>query len=425
MSAPIFRRQGGSRILGYRAGDRSPSTIAIQRAFLRGVATVAIGLAAAPTASIAAADSPPRLSAEAPTRCEALIAGLDAMASAALADGVPGLVVGVAGPEGTAIVRAYGMADLEAGSPMSEASVFRIASLTKSFTAAAILRLAADGRLDLDDRASARMPAYPWLGNITVRQLLAHTSGLSDYAGALDTTAKAQSHTLEEMASRIEHLDGRQAFAPGSAWAYSNSNYVMLGLVIEAVTGRPYTEYLQQEVIARAGLTATTIDDLQAIVPHRVRGYSLGIRTPFTLRNADWIHPSTPGPAGALRSTARDILAWNRALFSGIVIPASDVELMTDPARLNDGRTSRWGMPDAWREGLDADYGLGVFISTSATGRRFWHTGDIDGFASWMGHWPETSVSAVIMTNTDLRNTDAKALEDAVATGSDCISARL
>jgi CubicO group peptidase (beta-lactamase class C family) len=348
--------------------------------------------------------------------CPSLEAGLDAFARRALDGGVPGVVVGVARPGTAPLVRAFGVADLEHGATMTPSSAFRIASLTKSFTAAAVLRLVADGRLALRARAADLLPDRPWLGDITVDQLLNHTAGLADYAeDPTGGATKAVSRTPAEMADWIERLEPRSRFEPGSAWAYSNSHYVLLGLIIEGVTGRPYAEFVRDAVLVPASLRDTVVDDPAEIVPGRVRGYSLITNRPLALRNADWIHPSMPGPAGSFRATAADVLAWNQALFSGRVVPMAEVGQMIAPGLLSDGRTTKWGMPQAWREGLNADYGMGVFVTPSPIGRRVWHSGDIDGFASWMGHWPDVGVTAVVLTNADFRSIDVDTFEALIA----------
>lgn len=353
--------------------------------------------------------------------CPALESGLDSVARAALDGGVPGLVIGVARPGAPPLVLAYGVADLEQGTAMEAGSVFRIASLTKAFTAAAVLRLVADGRLTLDQRAAELLPDRPWLGDITVEQLLNHTSGLADYAeDPAGANTRSVARTSAEMVDWIERLDPLSRFEPGAGWAYSNSNYAVLGLIMEAVSGRPYAEVLHDAVLSPAGLTATAVDDPSDLVAGRVRGYSLLQSRPRTLRNADWIHPTIPGPAGSLRATAGDVLAWNEALFGGQIIPLAFVERMTQPGLLSDGRTTRWGMPEAWREGLNSDYAMGVFVASSPLGPRVWHTGDIDGFASWMAHWPDAGFTAVVLTNADFRSIDADAIEALVAQEARC-----
>lgn len=355
------------------------------------------------------------------SECPALETGLEAIARAALDGGVPGLVIGLARAGEPPLVLAYGVADLEQGAAMESGSVFRIASLTKAFTAAAVLRLVADGRLSLDQRAAELLPDRPWLGDITVEQLLNHTAGLSDYAeDPTGAASRAVARTPTEMVDWIARLEPISRFEPGTGWAYSNSNYAVLGLILESVSGRPYAELLRDTVLAPAGLTATAVDDPDDLVAGRVRGYSLLESRPRTLRNADWIHPTIPGPAGSLRATAGDVLAFNEALFGGRIIPLALVERMTQPGLLSDGRTTRWGMPQAWREGLNSDYAMGVFVAASPMGGRVWHTGDIDGFASWMAHWPEAGFTAVVLTNADFRSIDADAIEALVAQEAHC-----
>ncbi|WP_369062209.1 serine hydrolase domain-containing protein [Caulobacter sp. 73W] len=358
-------------------------------------------------------------SADAQTRkpvCEGLAAAVKALGEQSLAKGAPGLVMAVDVPGREPVIAAFGSADLEAQAPMRAGAVFKIASLTKQFTAAAVLALTEDGLLDLDRPAVAYLPEHAFLGDITTRQLLIQTSGLADYAQAVEESgAKSASRSPAQMAALISALKPPRTFAAGEAWAYSNSNYVILGLLIEKLSGQSFETFLESRILARAGMTSSAVDHVADIVPGRVRGYSRASRAPLKLRNADWIDPSVPGPAGALRATAPDLLSWSRSLFSGAIISRQSLDAMTAPGRLSDGRTTRHGMPAAWREGLKADYAMGLFRSASPLGDRLWHSGDIEGFSTWMAHYPQKGVTLVILMNADFLDLDTAGLEAAAA----------
>lgn len=356
--------------------------------------------------------------------CEGLAAAVNSLGEQALAKGAPGVVLAVDVPGRQPLVAAFGSADLEAKTPMRPNAVFKIASLTKQFTAAAVLTLVEDGLVDLDRPVAAYLPDKAFLGDITTRQLLIQTSGLADYAQVMDESrAKAVSHSPAQMAELIATLKPLQSFAPGQGWAYSNSNYVILGLLIEKLSGQTFEAFVESRILHRAGMTASAVDHADEIVPGRVRGYSLAARTPLKLRNADWIDPSVPGPAGALRATASDLLTWSAALFSGQVINPQSLQEMIAPGRLSDGRTTRYGMPPAWREGLKADYAMGLFRSASPLGERLWHSGDIEGFSTWMAHYPQKGVTLVALMNADFQDLDTAALEALAANPTICPAA--
>lgn len=348
--------------------------------------------------------------------CSSLETSLEAVGQNGLAAGAPGLVIGIARPGHDPVIRAWGEADLEHDVPLTPDSVFRIASLTKQFTAALVLDLVEEGRLGLNDRVAAHLPEHPWLGEITVYQLLVQTSGLPDYAQDPGGEAnKSSARSSGEMLAWIGRLAAQPDFAPGERWAYSNSNYAVLGALIEQVTGQSFDEAMTVRILAPAGLHMTSVDDPRHLVPHRVRGYSRLGREPLALANASWIHPSMPGPAGSLRSTAGDLLRWNEALYSGALLTDELTAQMTAPGRLADGRTTKYGMPQAWQDGLNADYAMGLFVSGSALGRRLWHSGDIDGFVTWMAHYPDAGVTIVMLQNGDFLDLDHAAVERIIA----------
>lgn len=357
-------------------------------------------------------------SARAPVLCDAAVRAIDASVAKTLAQGSPGMTVRVARQGQVLFTGTYGFADLEHRAPVTRDTVFQLASVTKQFTAAAILLLAEDGKLKLEDPLSKHIPEFPRAANVTLYQLLVQTSGIPDYAeDPAGSRTKSVALTPEEMLAWIIRLTPALAFEPGSKWAYSNSNYVLLGLVAERVSGKPLSELFQERLFAPAGLTSTAFDDPATVVPHRARGYRRSEDAPSGFANADWISPTIPGPAGGLRTTADDLVRWSHALYSGRVLKPHSLKRMTSAGLLTDDRTTKYGMPEDWQRGLNADYGMGVFITPTRHGPRIWHSGDIDGFSTWLAHYPQSGVTLVLMQNSQSADMDKDAIEAAAFAG--------
>lgn len=312
----------------------------------------------------------------------------------------------------------YGIADLEQQEPIRRNTVFKLASITKEFTAATILRLVEEQKLRLDDKLGAHIPEFPVAGKVRIYDLLVHTSGIPDYAedpGGAETKSVAKSP--EQMLQWIRQLTPALEFTPGTKWAYSNSNYVLLGLIAERSAGRPLAELYKQYLFEPAGLTQTAIDDPTDIVPHRAEGYRRVAGKPGEFRKAAWISPTIPGAAGGLRGTSGDLIRWNEALFKGRVLKPETLRQLASPGRLTDGRTTKFGMPEAWQLGLNSDYGFGVFIRPTKAGPRIGHKGDIDGFSTWTAHYPAMGLTIVQMINSQSADLRVEEVEAAVLSG--------
>lgn len=347
--------------------------------------------------------------------CPAAEAAIDATAARTLAQGSPGMLVGVYERGEPRFLRAYGLADLETGTAMRTTSVFRIASVTKTFTAAAVLALAEDGRLRLDDPLSAYLPGFPNGAAITIEQLLVQTAGLPDYAGlAAEQGTQALARTPEAMAAWVAELASTPLAPPGSAWAYSNSHYALLGRVLEIASGQSLAEVFNEKLFAPAGLRHTAFDDPADVVPGRVRGYRRHGGEAAGFANADAIHFSLPGAAGGLRSTLDDLARWNAALFDGRIVSDASLARMLAPGRLADGRRTGEGMPEAWRTGLGADYAMGLFRDEKPGHLRLWHSGDLPGFSTWVAHYPAHATTIVLAINSESADLDRAAVEAAV-----------
>jgi CubicO group peptidase (beta-lactamase class C family) len=293
----------------------------------------------------------------------------------------PGAAVAVR--QGGEIVHSagYGLANLEWGIPIDTETVFRIGSITKQFTAAAILKLAADGKLAIDDPLERHLPDYP-VGErrITIRHLLNHTSGIKSYT-AMPAFAEIMRRDLPLAELMAVFKDAPPDFQPGERFLYNNSGYILLGAVIEAASGQSYEAYLKQSFFDPLGLTRTSYLHNEPVVPKRASGYAPG----QTLVNAPPLSMTLPHAAGALGSTAEDLLAWELALRGGRAVATADYAAMTTPGQLNDG--------------APISYGFGLVNQTYRDHRLVGHGGGINGFVSNLAYWPEHDLAIAIVCN--------------------------
>jgi D-alanyl-D-alanine carboxypeptidase len=337
---------------------------------------------------------------------------IDRIANAAVEKGQSaGIVIGISKSGKLRFSRGYGKANLELDCPMISDSKVRIASLTKQFTAAAILSLVQDGKLSLDDPLEKFIPGFPGAETVTIKQLLNHTSGIRDYTKIPNFVGKDWriDRTPQEMIDYVAGQSPLYDFPPGTAAAYSNSGYQLLGFIIEKVSGMPLKQYYQTRLFEPIGLRDTAVDDLGDIVPRRAAGYERASKDSAQLRNAQYISMSAAGAAGFLRSTVGDLLKWTAALFGGRVIPLDLVRLMTEPATLSDGHLVSEEPPFKFPDGSPAgpplgvkfDRGLGLDMEPFDGHERIGHSGSIPGFAARMDFFPRDEVAVVIVVNTD------------------------
>lgn len=327
------------------------------------------------------------------------------MADALAAQTLAGAVVGVMRDGRIVLVKGYGMADLEDGQTVKPDTIFRIGSITKQFTAAMLLMLVERGQLSLSDPIRKYFPDFPKAEGITVRHLLNHTSGIHGYTDQAFWEAKSplglrmwRAHTMSELVAGIAAQDNITDFPVGTDYRYNNSAYVMAGALIEKLTGKPYAAALDEMIAKPLGLTDTAYDDELTIVPRRAKGY--GLRG-GKLVNAEALSVSVSGGAGGMRSTASDMLRWHAALFGGKLLKPESLAMMTDPARLNDGRLTS----QARKPGPDGrppmDYGLGLAFGMRDGRRVIGHGGAINGFASSLYTFPDRHTTIVVLANTD------------------------
>ena len=330
----------------------------------------------------------------APRATESMGRAIDRVATQAVASGeTPGLQVAVFQNGRPVLVKGYGSASLELKVPVSNDSVFRIGSVTKQFTAASILLLAEEGKLSLDDRLSKYYPGFPRAGDITLQQMLHHTSGIHSFTDVPDyPTFAMTARSTEQMIDYIAKLPKTQDFEPGTSYTYSNSGYLILGGVVEKVSGQSLAAFFKTRLFVPLGMAHSAYDDEAEIVPGRVQGYDGSGRGKF--RNTTFTSMTVPAGAGAIRSTASDLAIWTRALFGGKVLKATSVAAMITPGRLNDGKLSSTAMPKPAFE-----YGYALAISKEEGHRKIAHGGAIQGFTSALSYYPDDHVTVVVLSN--------------------------
>jgi CubicO group peptidase (beta-lactamase class C family) len=276
-------------------------------------------------------------------------------------------------------------------------SEYRLGSVTKSFTAAAILQQVERGKLSLDDTVGKFFPEYAEWKAIRVRQLLNHTSGIPDYTSVGDAFNGSAAEDIPHD-SIIGFVRGRPTqFAPGTKWSYSNSNYALLGMILEQVTSTPYDEYLAREVYPRAGIKQTEYCDDATLLPHRALGYG---RAHGRFVNASAISMTVPFAAGALCSTVGDLARWPRALRSGHVITQESYHAMT---------TGEFAGSHPNPNDSTQQYGFGVGMGLLGAHRMVEHGGNINGFNASFIDVPDVDLTVAVLTNTEGIGADALA----------------
>ncbi|HEY4143851.1 serine hydrolase domain-containing protein [Pinirhizobacter sp.] len=300
----------------------------------------------------------------------------------------PGVAVLVARDDNVIYRGARGMASIELGVPLDPAQRFRIGSITKTFTAASVLKLDAEHKLALNDPLSKFLPGFPNGSHITLSQLLSHTSGVSDNW----TSDPAKPLNTEETVKQIASVPAD--FPPGTAWVYSNSGYILLGAVIEKVTGKPWHEALRGQFLAPLRLDHTGFFTDEAVVPGKVTGYTRDATGKTALPT--FVTISGPGAAGALVSTVDDLFRWMRALVTGHTQPGSLYQRMAQPASTSDG--SR------------VDYGFGLMLGRVRGEAVVEHNGGIEGFSSHVVYFVDQHVTVIVLANSDSGSPNPRSL---------------
>ena len=299
--------------------------------------------------------------------------------------GAAGLQVAVAIGDQLVVDKGYGLAEVELQVPVTAETVFRIGSITKQFTAAAVMKLDEAGSLDIDAPFATYYPGFPTGEHtVTVRHLLTHTSGIKSYTGLGEKWFRTipLEVTADELLALVR--DVPFDFAPNERFLYNNTGYYLLGLVIEQAAGKPYDRYVSEDLLRGLDLPRTRYGHNDEIIPGRAEGYRL---IDGKLQNDQPIGMSQPGAAGALVSTASELVRWQRALVSGKVVSAESYGLMTTPHVLADGHPT--------------GYGFGLSSSELGAHRSVAHGGGINGFNSMLAYYPDDALSVAVLSNSE------------------------
>jgi len=304
---------------------------------------------------------------------------------------IPGLSVAVLRGDRVLLARGYGYANVELNAPASDSTVYQSGSLGKQFTAALILQLADSGRLGLDDPIRKYFPEGPpgW-DSVTVRQLLTHTSGIPDYTDSVvDLRRDYTEDELVRIAAALTPL-----FRPGDRWSYSNTGYMLLGVLVHRVTGVFYGDLLRTRIFGPLGMHSARVISEADIVPNRAAGYRMA---GDTLRNQEWVSPSLNTTAdGALYLSVHDLARWAVGLNTHRVLSPSDLTLAWTPVRLNDGGTF--------------PYGFGWSLSEIRTQPRIGHTGAWQGFRTSIQRFPAANLTVIVLANLEQARPEAISL---------------
>jgi CubicO group peptidase (beta-lactamase class C family) len=278
--------------------------------------------------------------------------------------------------------QAYGTADLETHTACTTRTNYRLASVTKQFTAMAVLKLVDAGKLTLDSRLTDVLPGAPaYLREVKIRHLLNHTSGIVDYEDLVPENARVQ--VLDkDVLSLLKNIDSVY-FSPGAKYKYSNSGYSLLALVVESISGQSFAEFLKKNIFDPLGMNHTlAYQQGLSTVDYRAYGYS---RTDSGFVRTDQSVTSAVLGDGGIYSSVEDLFKWDQALYTESLVSPSLFEEALTPARLNDGSRTT--------------YGFGWFIDPYKNSTRFLHSGSTRGFRNAILRMPDQRFTVIVLTN--------------------------
>lgn len=337
---------------------------------------------------------------------------IDTLLSGVTSPDAPGLAVLVHQNGKTIFEHGYGVRDLRTKSEIDAHTNFRLASFTKQFTAMAIMLLVRDGKLHYDETLTEIFGDFPDYGkSITIRNLLNHVSGLPDYEDLMEAKEKAngpiwsQEKQIQD-AEVLELLKKEKIgkFAPGTGWSYSNSGYVVLGLVVAKASGKPYGEFLRERIFAPLKMNHTIVYQKgKNEVTNRAFGHSM---EGGTLKETDQSSTSATLGDGGIYSNLEDLAKWDDALRNHTLLSEKEMQHALAPVKLNDGSEPHWPVQpndDNLHPGMPVSYGFGWFLDPYNGHQRMWHTGSTMGFRTVIERFFGNSVTIVILSNrTDL-----------------------
>jgi CubicO group peptidase (beta-lactamase class C family) len=298
---------------------------------------------------------------------------------------VPGVAVAIVRRGSILAAKGYGFANVEHHVPVGPDTIFQSGSMGKQFTATAVMLLVEQGKIGLEDTVTKFFPDAPasWRA-ITVRHLLTHTSGLPDYEGVKEGPVAIdlrRDYTEDELARHAFGLT--LEFPPGTRWNYSNTGYVLLGIIIRKVSGQFYGDLLRERVFVPLGMKSARVISEEDIVPNRAAGYRLD---KGVLKNQEWVSPTLNTTAdGALYFSVRDLIAWDKGLRSGAILSASSWEQVYDPVKLKSG--NRY------------PYGFGWSVDTLNGKLRLHHSGSWQGFETYISRYLGEDLTIIVLAN--------------------------
>jgi CubicO group peptidase (beta-lactamase class C family) len=316
---------------------------------------------------------------------------------------IPGLALSVMRDGAVIKAQGYGLSNVELDVPVKPETIFQTGSVGKQFTATAVMMLVEERKVNLDDPISKYLPGTPATWNaIRVRHLLTHTSGIPDYEADSKKGEAAlinlhTDYTEDDLLRKFETL--ALDFQPGDSWKYSNTGYVLLGILIHKVTGTFYGDMLQDRIFKPLGMNATRIINEADIIPNRAAGYRL---VKGELKNQEWVSPSLNTTAdGALYTNVLDMAKWDAALYTEKLLKRASFGQMWTPVRLNDGRRATYG------------FGWGV---RNVNGHLLYeHGGAWQGFTTNIARYVDDKLTIVILTNLDSQHCNPTKIAHEVA----------
>jgi CubicO group peptidase (beta-lactamase class C family) len=288
-----------------------------------------------------------------------------------------GISIAVGKGDKLAFAHGYGLRDLISKKPVYAETWFAIASVSKQFTATAIMLLLRDKKIKLDVAVSNYWPQAPYATQITVRELLNQTTGLRDYLPpSIKGVAPKPTETIEQLLAPISKAG--LLFKPGTQFAYSNTNYLVLTRLVQIASQMPYEHFIRTRI-----LEPLELDEISPGLPRSpdvAKGYVAG--SPSATQVRPWPSTALQG-AGSFYATARGLVRWNQALYGGKILTPAELELMETPPTLATGST----------------YGFGLMIGTLTGRQSFWHTGGLPGYAAYDAYFPDDGLSIVVLVN--------------------------
>ncbi|MDQ2862898.1 MAG: beta-lactamase family protein [Bacteroidota bacterium] len=295
----------------------------------------------------------------------------------------PGCVVLVAKKGKVIYNKAFGSANIELNVSMRPEMIFRLGSVTKQYTSVAILQLVEQGKISLQDSIQKYVQDHPHKGHtITIENLLTHTSGIEEYQAIKDTMPNGERKDYTPKQGVDFFKNEPLEFEPGTQFKYSNSNYFLLGYIIELITGKSYREYLEQNIFKPTGLTNTYYNQQEKIIPDRVAGYT---RLHLSLENADYLSMTAAYAAGALMANTEDLFKWHKALYNGKLIEKKLLDKAVTPFKLKNGNPT--------------GYGYGWYLNEISGSKTIEHAGAIDGFRSDEIYLPAEDIFVAALFN--------------------------